>query len=155
MISMKIGQLTSPIIVFLVFLGCSVNENNDVVEVNNSLKAILTEQELQNSRYVIIVPKAGCGGCIDKAILFLKDKIESLSDTQVILTGIEDKKLLRIELGDVFLKKPNVHLDDERLFQNLKIMSIYPQLVKIEDGKAIEIQELDPSSGDMDQLLDK
>jgi hypothetical protein len=111
------------------------------------------EDVLAQARYCVIVPRSGCGGCIDNAIQYLNTKMDSLKGVYVVVTGIVDRKLLRLELGEAFLERKNVYLDTARLFQELELLSSYPQVVTLALGKATDVKELDVYSTDMNKLL--
>jgi len=138
-------------IVFLI-TGCH-KKNAKFSYVDKDLSAVLTQDEINSAHFCIIVPRTGCGGCIDNATRYIKDNLIRLPHTEVIFTGIVDKKLLRLEVGDEFLKQKNVHLDTANVFKDLEVQSIYPQIVKLQNGNSVELKELDVNSNDMNELL--
>lgn len=111
------------------------------------------EDDLAQSRYCVIIPRSGCGGCIDNAVEYLSTKKDSLKGVYVVITGIVDRKLLKLELGQEFLRQKNVYLDTARLFQELDLLSDYPQVVTLESGKVSDVKELDIYSTNMNKLL--
>jgi hypothetical protein len=137
----------------LLFSYCKNPDNGRFVELDKGFRITLPPDALENSRLCIIIPRSGCGGCIDNAVQYLKTKMDSLKDVNIVITGISDKKLLKLELGSDFLSRKNVYLDTNRAFQGVKIISSYPQIVSMKDGRATEIHELDVYSSDMNKLL--
>lgn len=137
------------------FFSCSMKENN-YAKFDSELRKIIPEDVLKKSQYCIVIPKAGCGGCIDQAIKFLKFELNNFSDTRIVFTGIEDVKRLRLDIGQDVLDSENVYLDSAQSFQNIDLKSIYPQIFFLENGSVINIKELDMGSGlDMKKLLAK
>jgi len=141
--------------VLLICAGCKSSSTTDArfESLNTALENTLTDSQLEKSTHCIIIPKSGCGGCIDEAILFLKPRIDSLKNVEIVFSGIADRKLLKLVVGEAFLQKANVHIDSLNHFQDLKLLSVYPQLVTLTDGKATSLKELDSHSAELTALL--
>ncbi|SKB41204.1 hypothetical protein [Daejeonella lutea] len=137
----------------LLLAACKGEPNPRFKSVDDGLKKTLSTAQLSNTKNIILIPRAGCGGCIDNAIGYLKPRIDSLQQVEIIFTGISDKKLLKLIVGEDFLKKKNVHIDSLNHFLELKAMSVYPQIVSLEEGNVSDIKELDVESNDMRKLL--
>jgi hypothetical protein len=138
---------------FFLLTGCSSENSKRNVELKKNLSKVLTADELNDAQYCIVVPSAGCTGCIEDASLYLKQKIDSIKDVQVIFTGVHDKKLLFLNLGSDFFDRNNVHLDTGKVFQNFEVKSNYPQVIFMKSGEPEEVRELDVNERDMDKLL--
>ena len=94
------------------------------------LNAIHSNQIKTN--YILVVPRAGCGGCISDATFFVvKNKSRLKGDLTIVFTGVGDKKLLAVELGSSFLKNKQVKIDEKNYFLAPEIASSYPTLISI------------------------
>jgi hypothetical protein len=56
------------------------------------------------------------------------------NNTIIIFTGVYDIKQLNLSVGKKFLNKKNVFIDNDNIFMNSNISSLYPQLLKIDQG---------------------
>jgi hypothetical protein len=149
---MKKTVIVFSLSVLCLFTACHKKDKR-LNAIDKDLNAVLSRNEISSANFCIIVPRTGCGGCIDNATTYVKINLPRLSHTEAIFTGIIDKKQLSLEVGDDFLKKQNVHLDTNNVFRDLEIQSIYPQVIKIQNGNSVAIKELDVNSNDMNELL--
>jgi len=140
-------------ITLIMLLSCGKKNSPKYAVIDKSLGTILNKDEINNSHYCVVIPRAGCGGCIDNASMYVKRNISKFKNVQVIFTGVVDRKLLHLELGDIVLKLPNVHIDKADLFQDLKVKSIYPQVLTLENGITTDIKELDVENNNMSAML--
>jgi thioredoxin-related protein len=64
---------------------------------------------------VLVIPRAGCGGCIGNALIYARKNIDKLHHVKIILTDIGDKKLINLELGKDFLRNKNILMDTSEI----------------------------------------
>lgn len=89
---------------------------------------------------IIVVPEAGCTGCISKAEQFY---IENQSNDKIlfIFTNIVSIKTLLIRLGRDVLSKDNVYIDSSDLFFDLDYAdNIYPHKINRINGEVTYVE---------------
>ena len=126
----------------LVLLSSCKNEGEiytELLEGLNKVNIKLTEGETD----VIIIPGAGCGGCISLVTSYVLDHIDTLS-SNVVFTGVGDMKLFRLEVGKEFLTNPKVFVDTENFLMNTKISSIYPRQLMFNGNKIEKVIDFSP-----------
>jgi hypothetical protein len=80
-----------------------------------------------NINEIIVIPRAGCTGCIDEVVTHLIKRLDSLKNTKIVFTDIEGIKELKIRLGERCYH-PAIYLDTSNVFYEAgKLQSIYPQ----------------------------
>ena len=104
-----------------------------------SIKALVDEElnsDLSQYKTVVIIPEAGCTGCISVAEQYFKTNYED-ETILFIFTRIISKKSLELRVGGTDrLHRENVVLDvSDKYFLNEYKESIYPYVLPIEDGK--------------------
>ncbi len=138
-----IGKINPHLILLLILGLCGLQACSDGEK--ESMRATILDidnQLLQSSNDIIIIPGEGCGGCISNATSYIMEHIDSL-DVNVVLTGVGDMKLLRLELGDL-LQRSNVFVDSKNLLMNPLIASVYPRIVKLKNGSINEVNIYNP-----------
>ena len=79
-------------------------------------------------RNILVIPRSGCGGCIDAATVYLERNKPDFDSTIIIFTLIQSKKDLHIAFGD-YLHNDCVIVDTASKFYNFQdSLSIYPML---------------------------
>lgn len=138
---MRIFKITALI---LLFASCSEGNKN-----SGLYKNALNQNHIEHQKYVVVVPGAGCGGCISNATYFLVNNYSKIKDSvTIVFTGVMDKKLLKNEVGEEFLKNSNVKIDQDNYFLAPEIVSNYPQVISFKgnDGEIGEIQNFDDNT---------
>lgn len=130
------------IFIFIIIIISSCQSSVDNNELRMALEKIRESSKLVNT---IIIPGEGCGGCISDATRFVFDNIDSLNNTTIIFTGVLDKKLLLFNLGESFLSRPNVFVDEENLIPKHRTLGYYPLFIEIKNNKVNAIKILEKS----------
>ena len=121
------------LILSFVLICCNNDTHFDFIE-----KAIKSQNQTYDFKnHVIIIPNAGCLGCITVAEDFAKK--HAGEDFYIIFTNISSLKLLKTKLGDVSTY-PNIIYDTENIFFSFYDESIYPCIVYIEEGEVNKIE---------------
>jgi len=99
-----------------------------------------------NSLKVLVIPRAGCGGCISGVTYYVVKNYDRLDTSMaIVFTGVGDLKLLKNQVGADFLNKPNVIIDKDSYFQSSTIVSDYPTLVKLNQQREMQsVVNFDP-----------
>lgn len=98
----------------------------------------------QYSHYIII-PGAGCEGCISGTEYFVKENYQR-ADILYIFTNIESVKILKFKLGKDLIESSNVIIDTENKFNRPTndVNSIYPMILAFENNKVTQISYVSP-----------
>lgn len=117
----------------LILVGsCEVSKTDDTIE-GLTTKAIM-QLDLKFNKYLII-PRSGCGGCIDFATSYIVSRNLRFDSTLIIFTGISNYKELKLNLGP-YVKSEIIYIDSVNNFYNPSLEgSIYPRL-HFFDGKS-------------------
>jgi hypothetical protein len=121
----------------LFFMFCFVLACQEHTEFDLNLSRILPGEELAQYERCILIPRSGCAGCISSAMGFVAANIDSLDETLIIFTGVDDFKLLKLRLGANVLNKKNVLLDSSGIIPD---KNIYPELIFLVKGKIVGTQ---------------
>lgn len=81
---------------------------------------------------ILVIPRAGCTGCIDEVVDFVLKNLDSLDGYKIVFTGIEGLKELKVRLG-TFYSNDHIYLDTSNVFYRPgSLVAIYPlKLVRI------------------------
>ncbi|MFQ5447802.1 MAG: hypothetical protein ACE5FF_12790 [Saprospiraceae bacterium] len=131
---------TSTIIVALFWCSCRVQPANlQVAQQFLDVVACCLHPPVDSFKSCIVIPDEGCSGCIKKSTLFVVNKIDSLSNTLIIFTGVRDMKVLSMKVGKEFLLRKNVLIDSSDILKNPAFSSIYPQKIELKSGRAARV----------------
>ena len=102
--------------------------------------------------YVVIIPNAGCTGCISEAEdFFFNNKDESIF---FIFTKIFSMKDFRLKVGNRIGNRKNAYVDDENVFMcEDESISLYPIVVDVRDMEHLSWEYLNPGE-DMSAMFD-
>lgn len=133
---------TKTIALFLTLIlvfGCGKDSNYEkklsfLLEKNLDLRAYST---------VVVIPGAGCAGCISHAESFFR-KEKDRDDHLFVFTNIASLKTLTLKLDGLDLESmSNVILDKNNIFSIQDAPeNIYPHLVVVYDGRVVEVNLL-------------
>lgn len=98
----------------------------------------------------VILPEVGCGGCIASGVSFFQRNesrfLKSQNERMIIFTAIHSKKMLYRTLEMENLDKYNCHLDEKSEFLVLGNNSIYPLILRLENGIIVKAEYQSPYS---------
>lgn len=129
----------------LILIVTSCNQRSNSEEYNLLNKSLQTQNVDVEVKYVIIIPGAGCNGCIQSAEMFLKENISN-RELLFVLTRITSLKLLQHKIETTVTDYPNVVIDREGIFELLTHNGIYPCIVKLIDGEIESIEFQSPQN---------
>jgi hypothetical protein len=110
-------------------------KNHDVYD--QQLKKIVKPASLKEAEKIIVIPRAGCGGCINEATIYAVTHYKKLHRVIFILTAVDDYKRIKYTLGEDFLNNHNVIIDSNKLLQSGQLHSNYPYVLKLSNKKVI------------------
>lgn len=127
---------------FLIFLSLSNCNNSLEFRVNKFLN--LTDDNFELNTPYVIIPNAGCPGCLSSAEdLVLKYKGSSC--IKFVFIEVVSLKQLRIKLGKDILNYPNILLDNKGVSSEFDLHTFYPLIFYPENNK---LQEISPKYPD-------
>ena len=96
--------------------------------------------ELAKYENIVIIPGAGCTGCISEAEVFFVRNIQN-ERIKFILTRIISHKEMALRLGKENITKENVLIDEKDTFYLWGYQDkIYPVVAFVENGKISNVQ---------------
>ena len=119
----------------LIMSACSSKFDKEAIkELENWL-----QQHENNYSYCVIIPGAGCEGCISNSENLVKE-YSGRSDILFVFTRIETLKLLKYKLGERISSSSNIYYDIDNLFEEMDkgVNNIYPIVCFIEKDKVID-----------------
>lgn len=91
---------------------------------------------------IVIIPGAGCTGCISNAERYFLKNVSNNKKLFVFTYNISQKSLF-MRLGRENLIRENVIIDiDDRFYVSHHHDNIYPYIIIIDDGRIIAVKEL-------------
>ena len=143
-------------ILILIFSSCSFkNRGKAIEELENWL-----EQNRNVYSYCVIIPGAGCEGCILNTENLVREYYDR-SDVLFVFTRIETLKLLKYKLGEEVSSSNNILFDTENCFEEVADgeNNIYPVVCMIKNNKVVDWQYVSPEQkrdviGDLKKELD-
>ena len=127
------------------FVGSCKKSVKDT-ETDNLTTSISKIQVNKQVKWIVILPGLGCHGCIQEGEAFMKKYVQN-SRILFVLTKISSLKILQQKIGVQIKNYPNVYVDNDNSFNIHTDNSIYPCIVRIEDGKVIEHEFQSPKNG--------
>jgi hypothetical protein len=144
----------------IIMAGCS-NESSVYSRMEKQFKAALdTVQGNHNiaAQVYMVIPRAGCGGCISTAETFMLDYLkhpEHHANIKFVLTDFDSEKLLRDRFGALY-KSDKLIIDRNNVFiSNTSLTSIYPTIYFFDkDSKLIKVVNCSPMENGLGDLAD-
>jgi len=124
------------LVLIITMFSCSSSEVSETDMLIREKLTAIDERIINGGLNTIIIPGEGCGGCISQITGDLISGIDTLN-SNVVFTGIGDKKLLKNQLGKSVTEHSLVYFDYENILMDTRISSIYPQIVIITKNKLI------------------
>lgn len=127
------------IVITLLFsvISCSIRKDLDYW---NEILENITTDDIQAYTSVIIIPEAGCTGCISQAERYYMDNKDS-NEILFVFTNITSKKTLRLRMGTEIFTSSNVLFDfSDSIFPNEYADRIYPHKISIDNGHVTNVE---------------
>lgn len=147
---MKRSIILCCLILSVIAPSCEQTEGNkeDIV-IGDGIKEIKLKPEYN---WLVIMPGLGCRGCIQEAEVFMRDYIEK-PNILFVLTKVQSLKILEQKIGKDLHNRQNVYIDKQGFFDIPTNNTIYPCIVQLDKGKAVQHQFQSPANGKAFQLL--
>jgi len=137
-------NLLLALFIILSILGstCHWEQKDKFYEIEEKLTAIIGNENWRNKKFVLIIPRAGCAGCITNAMYLVNENKDKVVDNGIVVfTEVIDIKLLRYRLQRSLLNDPNVIIDTDGFFSTTEIQSIYPMIYYLNENGSIDTKE--------------
>lgn len=104
----------------------------------------------------MVIPRAGCGGCISTAEVFMIDCLKDPDHykyIKFILTNFDSEKLLRARFGE-FYKSQMLIIDKNSVFAaNNSLKSIYPTIFFFnKEARLLNVSQCSPNEAGTDDI---
>lgn len=131
-------------------------------KVDNAFKTSLNKvngQSPKDSSIYVIIPRAGCSGCISSAESYMLNHLKDSTLTEkrdkvfFILTNFDSEKILRARFGEALIS-PQILIDKNNVFSvNLSLKSIYPLVLFFDENAELAIvKEVSPHEDGLAKL---
>lgn len=121
------------LISFVFIISCNQNNNNEfenIIDKKNLVKFLNARKlHLDSFKKVVIIPNAGCDGCISDAEKRFVNSYKSI-DTLYIFTRIADLKIFKNSLPKEALMHKNVLIDTNSNLNSYGFYSMYPSIIE-------------------------
>ena len=123
------------LITILVICSCTGGNIPNKTELVRAFKELIPEKNYDDKKFILVIPGAGCTGCIGQATVTVRDQLSEMSTGVVVFTKIVDKKILKSQLGREVYDHKNVHFDVHGILSTPQLETIYPMLYTLENGE--------------------
>lgn len=133
----------------ITFISCSNDSNVSFeaagAEFKSSYQALTHSNKMEYPIYIVL-PRAGCGGCISDAEDYVLSIAKHKDGKKIgfILTDFGSEKILKARFGKLINSK-NVFVDKENIFAaNTMLKSIYPTVYMFNNSDLIKVSSFSP-----------
>ncbi len=146
--------LISLILMSILLSSCKSEYDEMLSNIEEGMKAT-GFTPLLDKKYLIILPRTGCTGCIGSVESFLMTDSQLYSEQiNVLLTDVVSLKTARIKLGKELMSKSYVFVDEKSDFYRGTLVSMYPFILYLDNGKIEMVEEVSPQNSQaLDNLL--
>lgn len=141
---------------FIIYLLCIMymcsSCINEEYQEREYLNDVLAEYpQLTKYSWLIIIPGAGCNGCIQESEYFLK-KYVSEESLCFVLTNISSIKILQQKTSVKIKEHPNIYVDRDNVFLLPTNNSIYPCIAEVRNGIVVSVEFQSPQTSALHNL---
>lgn len=133
------------ITLFLIFTLLSCKKSTQEIEytfLSNSIEQI---NIANNYEWIVVLPGAGCHGCIQEGEYFMKENIDNRK-ILFVLINTSSLKLLQQKIGVKLKEHSNVYIDKDFIFDIPSNNVIYPCVIRLEKGKIKQFEFQSPKN---------
>lgn len=133
----------------MLLAGCK--ENTEDIEKSFLNKTVMQLDLSTDYKWIVIIPGAGCHGCIQEGELFLKRNVNN-PNILYVLTKFSSLKILQQKTGIRLKEHSNIYLDFNNLFDIPTNNTIYPCIAKLERGEVVSCSFQKPGNSAFKQI---
>ena len=149
--SIKSMRLIKPGLV-TVFCICILVVTCTPKKINDSLEdyiggKLVEKVNMEQLNTVMVIPNAGCNGCISDAEMFVSNNAFVLKDQLfTIFTDVMSEKNLRLRIGKEIVESSYAFVDSKIQIQHAELVSIYPSILYINKGRVERVVHISPDN---------
>ena len=132
----------------LLFYSC---DNVHQIETESLKNALVHISNSGNYDWIVVLPGAGCHGCIQEGEYFAKQNISN-SRILFVLTNISSLKIFQQKTGIVIKEHDNILVDRNNLFYLKTNNAIYPYIIELKNGAMAGYKFQSPQSAAFQEL---
>ncbi|MFB9076197.1 hypothetical protein ACFFLS_05370 [Flavobacterium procerum] len=136
----------------LIAFSFSCNKSIQEIEKDQLTNAVDNIGTKKNIDWIVILPGLGCSGCIQEAEDFLKKNADN-KRIFFVLTKIESLKILQQKTGVKIAEHSNIIVDRADQFIVSTNNSIYPCIIKFNDGEFVSHEFQSPNNSNAFEKL--
>lgn len=138
------------LVLLLVCTSCQSEENLFQRYLQESKMLKITS----SVEFVVIIPGAGCGGCISYVEEFYK-RNKNLQSVVYIFTNVVSQKMLSLKIGSEFSQ--NTYIDEENKVMDYypRDKRIYPCILELSDGQVTRVHYQSPDEDGLSIIKQK
>lgn len=139
---------TKFLFVLLIFLSLSCSREQEEGIGSKLIEAIGNSgfTNAYNKQAVLILPKAGCTGCINSAETFVVDNAKVNRSFGVVLTDIVSLKTTKIKFGEDLIDQENIYIDHNNDFYKNGLESLYPTIFYLRNKRIGHVEFVSPEN---------
>lgn len=134
----------------------SCNRKSTFDEESFFINAIDHAQISNSYKWIVIIPGAGCSGCIQEGEFFMKNYVNN-GNILFVLTNLSSLKILQSKTGVKIKEHSNIYVDRGNDFYLPTINSVYPCVIRMEKGKVTKFSFQTPQTTalyDLEEILE-
>lgn len=133
------------IVIWLFWVCFTSCTSKDILFYNSSIQKY--RENIVENGAVLIVPGAGCSGCISGIEDFVNNNYNSYSDVTYIFTNIKSRKLLKLKMPRVdFISSSKIIIDKDNIFYDMNNENkIYPCVLLLEGYNVDSVFYISPT----------
>ena len=132
-------------------IACQTADKSKGIE--QILVNITGKESIEKSHAIVVIPNAGCNGCISNTEYYMT---KNIADKSIIFiaTGSSSRKILRMRFGVKILNQPNFYIDSLNTLQQegAGLKNMYPAIIFIRNGRVEQIEEVSPENDGLKKL---
>ncbi|SFF09088.1 hypothetical protein SAMN04488541_101581 [Thermoflexibacter ruber] len=132
------------VIILLLIFSCK-NRQEVLQENFEKTLRLMHNNNISQYKAYLVIPNAGCEGCISSAERFVIDNIKQENDLMVIFTKINSMKILKLKIKEV-INSPNIIFDKDNLMYSNHVESIYPMIFYVKNSQISNMEYISPDN---------
>jgi hypothetical protein len=130
------------------FMSCE-HKQTETSPLVAQLEAV-SQKQMENYKAILFVPSSGCGGCINGAENYLLNNYLSQGRKGIffVITGHSSEKTVRMRLGEIALRHPDVYCDLHEQYSRPPFMMQYPKVLFLERGVITDEVNVNPDTSE-------
>lgn len=124
--------------------SCQNSSNSNVNDLSLRIIESFQYYDLLKDKTILVIPNAGCEGCITSAESFTIENFEISSKIAFVFTNISSIKILKGKLGAEVYFHQNVFIDSLNHFYSGEFINIYPVILYQKNDRVVKKVEVSP-----------